>query len=64
MNSAGPPDPLAISSTCEDPSIPSQPKKVRYSSAVSQEYCPISSPNASRRISVYSSSVVRRYSLS
>jgi len=50
MKSAGPPDPLATSSTSADVPRSSEAKKPRYSSAVSHEFCPISSPNASERM--------------
>jgi hypothetical protein len=61
MKIAGPPDPLATSRTSDRASIPSSAKKLRYSSAVSQENCPISSPNVSRRMVAYSSSAASSY---
>jgi hypothetical protein len=50
MNSAGPPDPLATSRASLEASSSSDAKNPRYSSAVSHEFWPISSPNASERM--------------
>ena len=55
--SAGPPEPLATSSTCCSGQSPSQAMKRSYSSTVSQLFWPMSWPNVSRRIVASTSSV-------
>jgi hypothetical protein len=55
VNRAEPPEPLATSRTSLDESSSSQQQNRGCSSAVSHEFWPMSSPNASRRIDANSS---------
>jgi hypothetical protein len=59
-NNAGPPEPLATPSNSVEESSSSHSQKVRCSFAVSHEFWPMSSPDASRLIAAYSSSANRR----